>query len=80
MSLLRRASLTALRNFRTRSDGPKGGYFSQGSRTDRNGFLFSETPLAKGETRKWESWELGWCVLSSRLDTVRNEQSDQISP
>ena len=66
MSLLRR-SLGTLRNFRPRAEGPKESYFAQGTRTDRNGFLFSETPLPAGESRKWESWELGWCVSAGPL-------------
>lgn len=53
-----------MRNFRPRADhGPKESFFASGTRTDRNGFLFSETPLPPGELRKWESWELGWYAM-----------------
>ena len=57
---LGRLSLQALRNCKPKAGGPKGGFFSDGVQTGRNGYLFNETPPPPGQSRKWESWEAPW--------------------
>ena len=42
--------------------GPPGGFFSEGTQTGRNGYLFGETPPPPGQRRQWEGWEAPWCV------------------
>lgn len=57
--MLRRASLQALRHLRPKGGGwPGGSFWSEGTQTGRNGYLFGETPPPNGHGRKWESWEM----------------------
>ena len=44
------------------TEGPKGGFFSEGTQEKPDGILFGETPPPPGESRKWESWEAPWCA------------------
>lgn len=60
MSGLRRLSLNALRNLKPRGGGWPGGFWSEGTQTGRNGYLFGESPPPPGQNRKWETWELPW--------------------
>jgi hypothetical protein len=58
---LRRLTTAALRNCRPRGGGwPGGSFWSEGTQTGRNGYLFGETPPPNGAPRKWETWELPW--------------------
>lgn len=59
-SLLRRVSTQFLRSQKQRGghDWPGGSFWSEGTQTGRNGYLFGETPPPAGQSRKWESWEL----------------------
>ena len=60
MSILRKVSTSALRNFKPRSGHSEGGYFDKGAQEGKNGILFGETPPPPGRKRKWESWEAPW--------------------
>lgn len=61
---LRRLGLQALRNQQTRGGGaaewPGGSFWSQGTQTGRNGFLFGELPTKAGEGRQIQWWEPLW--------------------
>lgn len=57
---LSRVSVQALRNLRPKASSGGKSWFSEGTRTDQNGILFSETPPPPGHSRKWESWEASW--------------------
>jgi hypothetical protein len=59
-SVLARAGLRALRHHKPKgghSPWPNGSFWSEGTQTGRNGYLFGETPPPAGHARKWESWE-----------------------
>jgi len=58
-SLMRRVSTQFLRSQKQRGGHgwPGGSFWSEGTQTGRNGYLFGETPPAPGQKRKWESWE-----------------------
>jgi len=43
----------------------KGGYFSQGTQTGRNGVLFGETPPREGQKRVRESWEAPYFITAA---------------
>ena len=43
----------------------KGGYFSQGTQTGRNGVLFGETPPKEGQKRVRESWEAPYFITAA---------------
>merc|ERR1712216_976364 len=43
----------------------KGGYFSQGTQTGRNGVLFGETPPRQGQKRVRESWEAPYFITAA---------------
>jgi hypothetical protein len=60
-SLTRRlpGAFARMRSLKMRAEGHKGGYFSEGTH-EPGGNLFGETPLAPGQSRKWESWEAPW--------------------
>ena len=45
--------------------GPPGGYFSEGTQTHKNGYLFGETPPKEGARRVRESWELPYFLTFS---------------
>ncbi|GMH43644.1 hypothetical protein BSKO_11566 [Bryopsis sp. KO-2023] len=94
MSFLKRLPLSTLRSFRTRGGGfPGGSFWADGQQTGRNGILFGETPLAPGQKRKWESWELTWYLTfggsalflwiglqaapDSRLETWARKQAEK---
>lgn len=66
LGALRRAAASGLtrapRGTRAMGGGHPGGYFGEGTQTGRNGYLFGESPVPPGQTRKWESWEAIWCV------------------
>jgi len=58
-------SLRALKGAQpTRGGGasgwPKGSFWSEGTQTGRNGFLFGETPLPAGQSRQVQWWEPIW--------------------
>lgn len=58
--MLGRAALQALRHLRPKgghSPWPGGKFWSEGTQTGPNGYLFGETPPPPGHSRKWESWE-----------------------
>jgi len=57
---LSRVPVRALRNFRSKASSSGPGFFSEGTRTDKNGILFGETPPPPGHSRKWEAWEAPW--------------------
>ena len=59
MSLLRRLPLGRMRNLKVRGGGPKESFFAEG-KNEPTGYLFNETPLPAGQSRKWESWEAPW--------------------
>ena len=46
--------------------GPPGGYWSEGTVTEKVGLLFGETPPPAGQSRVMEGWELPWCAASPR--------------
>ncbi|KAG6550662.1 hypothetical protein Mapa_007759 [Marchantia paleacea] len=52
--LVRRALKTQVR----RGGGGGGSWFGPGTQEGPNGVLFNETPLAPGQVRRWEDWEL----------------------
>ena len=58
-ALLRRAGQRLLAAPRCRGGHgwPGGSFWSEGTSTGRNGYLFGETPPPPGQKRKWESWE-----------------------
>jgi len=60
--LSRFSRVQAVRNPSTRGgDGwPGGSFWSEGTQTGRNGFLFGEIPPAAGQSRKWQWWEPIW--------------------
>ncbi|GIL80358.1 hypothetical protein Vretimale_12137 [Volvox reticuliferus] len=63
--LARRAGAQLLRNPRVRGGGgeyPGGSFWSEGTQTGRNGFLFGELPPAPGQTRKALWWEPWWYI------------------
>lgn len=62
MSVYRRASSLFLQHVQKRGghSWPGGSFWSEGTQTGRNGYLFGETPPPPGQARKWESWELPW--------------------
>ena len=66
LGALRRAAASGLtrapRGARAMGGGHPGGYFGEGTQTGRNGYLFGESPVPPGQSRKWESWEAIWCV------------------
>jgi len=51
-----------IRNSKSRGgDGwPGGSFWSEGTQTGRNGFLFGEIPPQIGQSRKWQWWEPIW--------------------
>jgi hypothetical protein len=57
--MLGRLPLQALRHLRPKGGHgwPGGSFWSEGTQTGRNGYLFGETPPPAGQKRKWESWE-----------------------
>jgi hypothetical protein len=57
--MFRRLPLQLLRNFRQKGGDswPGGSFWSEGTSTGRNGYLFGERPPPDGHSRKWESWE-----------------------
>lgn len=59
MVMLRHAPLQALRHLRPKGGHgwPGGSFWSEGTQSGRNGYLFGETPPPPGHKRKWESWE-----------------------
>lgn len=64
-SVVRRAAGATARSFnrtstRSYGAGPPGGYFTEGTQTGRNGYLFGETPPPPGKSRVWEDWEAPW--------------------
>lgn len=52
--------MQVLRHLRPKASSGGKSFFSEGTRTDANGILFSETPPPPGHRRKWESWEASW--------------------
>ena len=64
MSLLRKASAGALRNFKPKSGHSEDGFFARGAQEGKNGLIFGETPPPPGQKRKWESWEAPWYAMS----------------
>ncbi|KAF8396114.1 hypothetical protein HHK36_017726 [Tetracentron sinense] len=58
-------------SIRTRGGGGDGTsrWSSPGHQDRPNGYLYNETPLAHGESRKWEDWELP-CYITSFLTVV----------
>ncbi|EFJ45710.1 NADH:ubiquinone oxidoreductase 17 kDa subunit [Volvox carteri f. nagariensis] len=63
--LARRAGAQLLRNPRTRGGGgeyPGGSFWSEGTQTGHNGFLFGELPPAPGQMRKALWWEPWWYI------------------
>ncbi|KAG2488401.1 hypothetical protein HYH03_013085 [Edaphochlamys debaryana] len=63
--LARRAGAELLRNTRVRGGGggyPGGSFWSEGTQTGKNGFLFGEVPLQPGQPRKLLWWEPYWYV------------------
>lgn len=62
---LRRAGAQLIRNPRVRGGGgdyPGGSFWSEGTQTGRNGFLFGELPPAPGQSRKLLWWEPWWYI------------------
>lgn len=59
MSLLGRATVSKLRLFRTRGGHSKGSFFGEGHQ-EAGGYIFGESPVPAGQSRKWESWEAPW--------------------
>ena len=60
---LRRLGVDTLRNPRVRAGGggyPGGSFWSEGTQTGHNGFLFGELPPPPGESRKLLWWEMPW--------------------
>lgn len=68
MALLRRVSLFTLRNAQRRG-GKKVSFWSEGTK-EPEGYLFNETPPPPGQKRKWEGWELPWCVTVHTVNTL----------
>ena len=66
-ALRRAAASLAPRASRRFGSGPPGGWFSEGTQTGRNGYLFGETPPPPGQRRQWELWEAPWCVALASL-------------
>lgn len=64
LSLLRRAGTQVLKNKHQRGGGggdwPGGSFWSEGTQTGRNGFLFGEVPAAPGQSRNIQWWEPIW--------------------
>merc|ERR1719473_1835138 len=55
-----------------RNGGAEKPFWSEGTQEGpQPGYLFGESPPPPGQARKWESWELPWCVGSAR--TARHE-------
>lgn len=53
--------------------GGGGSWWAQGTQEGPNGVLFNETPLAPGQKRKWEDWELPYYatgILTTVMLTV----------
>lgn len=61
---LRRLAPQALRTPQGRGGGgggwPGGSFWSEGTQTGHNGFLFGETPPPAGQSRKMQWWEPMW--------------------
>jgi len=62
LARVRQSVLRAPSGVRRMGGGHPGGYWSEGTQTGRNGYLFGESPPPPGQSRKWESWEAIWCV------------------
>lgn len=64
LGALTRLSAQVLRNSVARGGGghgwPGGSFWSEGTQTGRNGFLFGELPPPPGQSRKWQWWEPIW--------------------
>jgi len=63
LAALTRVGAQALRNsVRRGGDGgwPGGKFWSEGTQTGHNGFLFGEIPPPHGQSRKWQWWEPIW--------------------
>ncbi|PNH10142.1 hypothetical protein TSOC_003148 [Tetrabaena socialis] len=61
--LARRAGASFLRNPQVRAGGgeyPGGSFWSAGTQTGKNGFLFGELPPAPGQSRPTLWWEPAW--------------------
>ncbi|AES60625.1 putative NADH:ubiquinone reductase (H(+)-translocating) [Medicago truncatula] len=66
--MLRQRLLTSLR-LRGGSGTGTSRWTSPGHEERPKGYLFNQTPLAPGESRKWEDWELP-CYITSFLTIV----------
>jgi hypothetical protein len=67
MSLLRRVGVNALRNLKPKAGHNSESFWSEGKQEKVPGYLFNETPLPPGQTRKWESWEIGWYTMLASI-------------
>ncbi|OVA07871.1 NADH:ubiquinone oxidoreductase [Macleaya cordata] len=59
--MLRNRIKSSLRTRGGGGDGPSR-WSSPGHQERPNGYLFNQTPLAPGESRKWEDWELPYYI------------------
>lgn len=70
LARVRQSVLRTPSGVRRMGGGHPGGYWSEGTQTGRNGYLFGESPPPPGQSRKWESWEAIWCVPARGFRSV----------